>query len=404
MFGSDVLDVAIGVVVVYLLFALVTSTGQELVARMLKLRSRDLEDGIQMLIEGKKPVPGSDLSWVERTLRRFWWFFKRPDREPSALTSNVRGHRLMRGLGENPSYVGAPTFARALIATGANGDGGSSPQDVVNGLRRIEIDDGVSDSIAAALQPLVDEAKGDIDKFRASVEDWFDDGMTRVSGWYKRRAQLVLLVLGVAVAATFNVDSIQLVESLQTDPSVREALVELAPELLETAETDEAESTDAAGEETAAAVETPADAIDLLQTQLSTRTLPFGRWIDADPNVENPLEFPTDGWGWLYKVLGILIAAAAISLGAPFWFDALNKLVNLRGSGGKPATAAEARATNGGGDDATTAATVAAAITTAMNTAGVGTEAELRGPESVRSPNAMTEAEGEGLPTEGEVD
>ena len=199
-------------------------------------------------------------------------------------------------------------------------------------------------------------------------------------------------------------DSIQLVESLQTDPSVREALVELAPELLETAETDEAESTDAAGEETAAAVETPADAIDLLQTQLSTRTLPFGRWIDADPNVENPLEFPTDGWGWLYKVLGILITAAAISLGAPFWFDALNKLVNLRGSGGKPATAAEARATNGGGDDATTAATVAAAITTAMNTAGVGTEAELRGPESVRSPNAMTEAEGEGLPTEGEVD
>ena len=153
------------------------------------------------------------------------------------------------------------------------------PQDVVNGLRAIE--DGIEedDSIAAALQPLVDEAKEDLEKFRESVEDWFDDGMTRVSGWYKRRAQLVLLVLGVVVAATFNVDSIQLVESLQTDPSVREALVELAPGLLETAETelavstDQAESTEPAADGTTAAVENPTHAIDLLQTQLSARTV-----------------------------------------------------------------------------------------------------------------------------------
>ena len=32
-----------------------------------------------------------------------------------------------------------------------------------------------------------------------------------------------------------------------------------------------------------------------------------------------------------------LAAAAALSLGAPFWFDLLNKFINLRGAGQKPA-------------------------------------------------------------------
>ena len=36
------------------------------------------------------------------------------------------------------------------------------------------------------------------------------------------------------------------------------------------------------------------------------------------------------------KWLGFLITAFAISLGAPFWFDLLNKFINLRVSGAKP--------------------------------------------------------------------
>lgn len=37
-----------------------------------------------------------------------------------------------------------------------------------------------------------------------------------------------------------------------------------------------------------------------------------------------------------YRLLGFLLTALMISLGAPFWFDLLKKLVNLRGAGVKP--------------------------------------------------------------------
>jgi hypothetical protein len=37
------------------------------------------------------------------------------------------------------------------------------------------------------------------------------------------------------------------------------------------------------------------------------------------------------GW-WATKILGLLFTAAAISLGAPFWFDTLNRFINLRAS------------------------------------------------------------------------
>jgi hypothetical protein len=42
-------------------------------------------------------------------------------------------------------------------------------------------------------------------------------------------------------------------------------------------------------------------------------------------------------WEGLGKVLGLLVTAFALTLGAPFWFDLLGKVSNLRGSG-PPAT------------------------------------------------------------------
>ncbi len=49
-------------------------------------------------------------------------------------------------------------------------------------------------------------------------------------------------------------------------------------------------------------------------------------------------EVPTDLLEILKTLLGWLITAAAVSLGAPFWFDLLGKVANLRGDGGKAQT------------------------------------------------------------------
>jgi hypothetical protein len=44
---------------------------------------------------------------------------------------------------------------------------------------------------------------------------------------------------------------------------------------------------------------------------------------------------------WLARLLGWMLTILAISLGAPFWFDMLNKLVNVRSAGKSPDEAAK---------------------------------------------------------------
>lgn len=48
-----------------------------------------------------------------------------------------------------------------------------------------------------------------------------------------------------------------------------------------------------------------------------------------------------DAWGWLTKIFGCLATGLALSLGAPFWFDVLQKFMNVRGAGVKPSTEEE---------------------------------------------------------------
>jgi hypothetical protein len=43
-----------------------------------------------------------------------------------------------------------------------------------------------------------------------------------------------------------------------------------------------------------------------------------------------------EGWGYASKAAGIAITGLATMQGAPFWFDILKKLINVRSSGVKP--------------------------------------------------------------------
>jgi hypothetical protein len=188
---------------------------------------------------------------------------------------------------------------------------------------------------------------------RRTVEQWFDDAMDRTSGWYKRSSQLWLALVGFALACALNVDTITVGTALWRDPTLRQNVVEQAQnyQLPVTSDT----TTNASG---------AAQAIRELNLELSQDLLlPIG-WRIRSSNSEpctsfstgqNPLfslpyqkgcilildalpgQIPTP----LGKLLGLIITAAAISQGAPFWFDLLSKVGNIRGSGTVPATSAE---------------------------------------------------------------
>ncbi len=291
MFGSALLEIFIGLAFVYSLLAVICSAVSEWIARLFAMRSKNLEAGIRNLLEDPKLV---EKLYQHPLLKSFYqqgWF----DR-----MWNRRG---------GPSYIPSRTFALTLLDIVAPADAKGRPKEFEGVRDAVAKANLLSSKTKRALLALIDEAAGDLKKARQNIENWFDDTMDRVSGWYKRKTQLIVLLLALGVSLGLNVDTITIANSLYRDTTLRAAVV-------------------AAAEETAKAPptrsETPFTRVNELRKELEQLGLPIG-WPKA--------EVPTDGWGWFYKILGLLVTTMAVSLGAPFWFDLLNKLVNLRGVG-----------------------------------------------------------------------
>ena len=167
---------------------------------------------------------------------------------------------------------------------------------------------------------LWDEAGHDVARFRRGGEAWFNQAMDRLSGAYKRWSQLILWGIGLVFAVALNVDAVRIAESLWHDQTLRQLVVEQAQH--------------ATSSNAKVNVNSAADPLNNLP-------LPLG-WGGPAGGLPNGF------WDALLKVLGILITSAAVSLGAPFWFDSLSKLANLRNSGPKPSTATDQTTSNAG--------------------------------------------------------
>ena len=140
---------------------------------------------------------------------------------------------------------------------------------------------------------------------RREIADWFDEGMNRVSGWYRRKAQGYIFVIGAIVAISANASTVHVVRDLWEDDALRYALAQQAVAVAGNAET------------TPDTLQVPDDLL---------ASFPLG-W-------EGVSDWGWGGWGT--HLLGWLFTAAAVSLGAPFWFDLLSRVAKLRGTGGRP--------------------------------------------------------------------
>lgn len=167
---------------------------------------------------------------------------------------------------------------------------------------------------------LINVAQAQGERLQQNIEQWFNDSMTRCGGWYKRWTQKVLLGIAIVVVVGANVDTLMLAKRFMRDNALRASIVTAAEE---TIQNDAANPTkdDQARQ-------------DFLK-EADKLSLPLG-WVSnaADPYKAD--QIPDTKLGWLMKLFGLAISIFAISLGAPFWFDILSKVVNLRGSGTPP--------------------------------------------------------------------
>ena len=196
-----------------------------------------------------------------------------------------------------------------------------------------------NDKVRKTLLVLFDDAEGDVEKFKQNIEIWFNNAMDRVGGWYKRRSQWVIGGLGVLVAVGMNVDAVLIVKHLETHPGERDALVAQAKAYADKAPAPVPKPADAAS----APTELPPQ-FKQVQAELKQLGLPIG-WVrrtasaPMQSEIDNRQVLPDAStlvdtvafhlWGWIITTL-------AATLGAPFWFDTLNRVISIRSAGKAP--------------------------------------------------------------------
>lgn len=166
--------------------------------------------------------------------------------------------------------------------------------------------------VQRAVLSALDSAQGDLSVAQSNIEHWFDSTMDRVSGWYKQRTQVWIFVIGFILVVVADADSLCIARRLYADPAQREAAVGFATSISKN----------------------PGDTINMkaATAKLDSLGLPLVGWnaVPLQGIIPRGAE-----WGAIYRhslhaLFGWIITALAISLGAPFWFDSLNKIMVVR--------------------------------------------------------------------------
>jgi hypothetical protein len=315
MFNSSVIDVAIGLVFVFLLLSLIASALKEGLEAMFKRRAQDLERGITELL-------GRDGDELVEALY-----------EHGLVNSLFAGQYGAKGT-KLPSYIPSKNFALALM-------------DLRNRCAAANPPVQLPPQVQQAFDAFKITAGEDVDKMQKEVEDWYDGSMDRVSGWYKRRTQWWLFGIGIVITLAVNVDSIAIAKRLSTDTTLRQAVVQAAQQQLKNSPPPATGTGQTSGTTAQASATDGDDSIKKIKinlTALDGTDLPLG-WSEslkewhmekAAADKETDSDIKTNllrdaYWNLIVShIPGWLITALAVSLGAPFWFDMLNKIMVVR--------------------------------------------------------------------------
>jgi hypothetical protein len=294
MLVSNLLDVALSMVLIYLILSIICTAINGWVARGLSPSSRNLAQGVQSLLAGLQ-TPNGQL-----------------------IAHSVYNHEMIKCVSaqgplskmlkreSHPSYISAATFASTLmdVVASASTQGVPMTFDLMReGLARLQ-----PNETQQRLLSLVNQAEGDLTQAQQNIEQWFNQHMEYVSDWYKGKMQIVTLVVALVVTLGVNADTVHIFDVLWHDSAVRAAVTTAAQEAVKT---------------TAPAGTSDATRVAQAQRELERLNIPLG-WVEP--------YFPNTVMGIVGKLVGWLLTTAAVSLGAPFWFDALKAVYRARES------------------------------------------------------------------------
>jgi hypothetical protein len=301
MFDSSIIDIAIGIVFVFLMLSLIASTVNEIIFSFFNMRGKELLRGLKTLLD---------------------------DHDATGLVNRLYNHGQIFGLfegafdpkkpGKLPSYIPPQNFVMAfldIVPDAAHlspaGDVQKDVPAMVSALRTAALKlacDPNTEKVGKPLVSMIDAAGNNPDKLEKSIEDWYNSAMDRVSGWYKYRTQWALFAIGLVIAVALNANSLAIVKQLSIDSTLRQSIVAAAQSAKQPDGT--------SGQPIKDQIQQAEDQV----SRISNLGIPLG--LD-----KNQLADPA---AWPQMLLGWFLTAIAVSLGAPFWFDILNKFMVVR--------------------------------------------------------------------------
>ncbi|MRG48730.1 hypothetical protein GFS24_26700 [Chitinophaga sp. SYP-B3965] len=323
------LETGIAVILIIVVFSIVAYVIQELIAVNLQFRGRMLKKAINQLL-----VSGSVFANE---------FFKHPQIELLEKRN---------GATKDPSYIPSANFAMTVIDLVKNGTA-ADPE---------------LQKLFSSWQAIAGE---DVIAMKALIEKWYDEYMDRVGGWYKKEYRWITRILAIGIALAFNFNLIRITQIVHHDTALKATLVAAADKMADTPDylaqyyTQKINSDmKAVDDDFATKISSaPADSAKLVQKRDAVKdsllinynakqyqmarglvdSLPTGKlmlgwknwpWLEQEIKTGKPAYI--GNWNLFLLIIGLFLGAAAISMGAPFWFALLVKLVNIRRAGLKP--------------------------------------------------------------------
>jgi hypothetical protein len=359
------LDVLLGLSLVYLVFSLAVTSINEFIAAALSSRARWLRKGIASLLS---PDPKSLAD----------------DKAEEVLNSPFLSHLGTPGVWKTfrASYVTAWPLIQGILSRvqGFKEDAFARVSDI----RMLAENLPTNSPIRNILIDLCARANGDLVKFQEMLEAWYKTFEDQLTAWYRQKTQYVLVGLSFFVAAVINVDTIDIARQLSADPNVRGQLVEQGMKAASASDLEALMATEPrdrarkaheqavqirretekmfaaacpAGKEDSAStkactdgrnkmaavtkdeelkraelaeqqkaldlrIKERADALSATGLMIGWKNGQFHQWLGGMPSAQ-----------WFEKLMGLLLSAFALALGAPFWFNVLKSVASVRSVG-----------------------------------------------------------------------
>ncbi|MEK7257906.1 MAG: hypothetical protein AAB316_24320 [Bacteroidota bacterium] len=295
------IEVIVGLVFTFLLLSLLGTTLNELIAAWRGWRGFYLEEGLKRLLEFK-----DDPTIFEK-------FKKNP------LYRQFLADKVPLRVSTAPAYLSSANFTSILSNVLKNKDKAvTGVEDFIAGLPP-------ESQLRQVLEQLRDEGHQEVATYKLRLQSWFDDVMNQASGWYKRHLQVVTLLVGLGIAVGLNADAFKIYNHLTTNSVARRQLTSLAEIYVQQNQnlpTPGTPGSNLSGTQIREEINKMLKSDDFSKV---SNILGLG-WRQAD--------FMVYDWRvWLSRLAGWLVTALAISLGAPFWFDILKKIITIRSSG-----------------------------------------------------------------------